>query len=78
MAGDLEIASDDLDLVTRFYTVGLVGTVYTWISDGMHEAPERLTERILLMLDGTLEGSLRRLSRNPDGKTPNSSYELNG
>lgn len=42
------------------------------------EAPERLTERILLMLDGTLEGSLRRLSRNPDGKTPNSSYELHG
>ena len=69
---------NDLDLVTRFYTVGLVGTVYTWISDGMHEAPERLTERILLMLDGTLEGSLRRLSRNPDGKTPNSSYELHG
>jgi hypothetical protein len=31
MAGDLEIASDDLDLVTRFYTVGLVGTVYTWL-----------------------------------------------
>ena len=69
---------NDLDLVTRFYTVGLVGTVYTWISDGMHEAPERLTERILLMLDGTLEGSLRRLSRNPDGKTPNSSCELHG
>lgn len=68
LARGLDISEEDLELVTRFYTVGLVETVYTWVTNGMKEEPERLAGRIMLMLQGTLEGSLDRLSGRAHGR----------
>ena len=62
MARGIDISKEDLDLVTRFYTVGLVGTIHDWVSNGMHEEPERLATRIMTMIDGTIEESLRRFA----------------
>lgn len=63
IAQGLDISQQDLALVTRFYTVELVETVYGWVADGMREEPEHLARRITVLLDGTVEGSLRRLAR---------------
>ena len=62
-ARGLRVDEQDVELVTRFYSAGLIQVVHAWVSDGMCEDPERLVGRLGLMLSGVFAGSLRRLSR---------------
>ena len=55
-------SDEDIGLMTSFFAAGFIQTLYAWIANGMHENPERLVNRIGTMLEGTLEGSLERLS----------------
>lgn len=44
------IAPSDRAMIARFYTAGLTEIIQAWIDDGMREKPDRLTERVEMLL----------------------------
>lgn len=59
----LDVSPEDQAFIARFYSSGLVGTVVTWIREGMRERPEDLVERIDRVVHGDVPAAVARFAR---------------
>lgn len=57
------IEAEDLDFVVNVFTFGLVGLITEWISDGMSREYKGNIDKFLLVIDGTMEGTLEKFAK---------------
>ena len=59
-AEDMAVRDADKQFIADFYKYAFVGLVCEWIENGMKEKPEAMTDRLSLLVHGTITGALER------------------
>lgn len=65
-AEGMEVSERDIKLIANFYTHGVVGIIYGWLSDNMSYDPESMIRRTGQLLDGNIGISLKRAESNAE------------
>ena len=57
----LFVKQTDKDFIAQIYSYVLVGLMLDWVADDMKEDPEKLVERLAIVIQGNLSAALHRL-----------------
>lgn len=57
----LFVKQTDKDFIAQIYSYVLVGLMLDWVADDMKENPEKLVERLAIVIQGNLSAALHRL-----------------
>ena len=57
----LLVKQTDKDFIAQIYSYVLVGLMLDWVADDMKEDPEKLVERLAIVIQGNLSAALHRL-----------------
>ena len=63
-AQGLNVAEEDQEFIAHFYKYAFVGLMLDWIKEDMRGDPQKLVERLGLIVHGNVRAALERLSRN--------------
>ena len=58
---ELFVKQTDKDFIAQIYSYVLVGLMLDWVADDMKEDPEKLVERLAIVIQGNLSAALHRL-----------------
>lgn len=56
----MSVRDTDKQFIANFYKYAFVGLICEWIESGMKEKPEAMTDRLSLLVHGTITGALER------------------
>ena len=62
-AVNFQINEDDKKFIADFYKYAFVAIVLDWIKAGMEEDPEKIVNRVSILVEGTIEHSLKNLGK---------------
>lgn len=54
------VREEDKNFIADFYKYALVGLILEWVRTGMKETPEKIVERLSVVMQGDLVGALNR------------------
>lgn len=60
-ARGMQVREEDKAFIANFYKYGLVGLMLEWVGSGMKEEPERIVERLDMLIHGDIEKALKKL-----------------
>ena len=63
-AQGLNVAEEDQEFIAHFYKYAFVGLMLDWIKGDMRGDPQKLVERLGLIVHGNVRAALERLDRN--------------
>ncbi|MGN0290378.1 MAG: TetR/AcrR family transcriptional regulator [Lachnospiraceae bacterium] len=63
-AGVFEVRKEDKEFIANFYKHGFVGLILDWIAGGMKEEPQRIVERLSILIHGDIIKALKRFQVN--------------
>lgn len=63
-AAVFEVQSEDKEFIANFYKHAFVGLIQDWIAGGMKEEPQRIVERLSILIHGDIIKALKRFQVN--------------
>lgn len=61
---EIEVEEEDKIFIANFYKHGFVGLILDWVKSGMKEEPQRIVERLSILIHGDIIKALRRFRVN--------------
>lgn len=58
---NIKIKEDDKKNIADFYKYGFVGTIEQWIANGMKEDPEKIVQKLNIIIEGNFEKAINAL-----------------